>query len=349
MNLSSHSPPIELNRRENRFDFLRIFAAWLVLFSHCYPLGGWPSEEPLAKTVGIDTLGGIGVAIFFVLSGYLVTISLERSPNLLVFIRRRIVRIYPALIVVCLLSILGLGLSTTSLPWSDYLHHEATWGYLKVATGWNIEYSLPGVFAEVPLPNAVNGSLWSLPYELQCYLALMAISLLPLRLRIKLLITFALLALVIVLRPTVPPADPFRPFWSLDYYHCKLGLHFTMGALFASWRDTLTPRVWMAFSLTGIAFALPGGNVQQLVFFTGLGILVIWLALNAHWLPVIPSRMGDWSYGTYLYGFPVQQLLAHWGLHDAGFGYFLATSTALTLALAGMSWHLVEKPALRWK
>ncbi len=105
-----------LNRDDNRFDILRLIAAWLVLFSHCYPLGGRPGGEPLASTLGIDTLGGVGVSIFFVLSGYLVTLSLERSPSLLEFARRRALRIYPALVVICLLCVLVLGPLMTTWP-----------------------------------------------------------------------------------------------------------------------------------------------------------------------------------------------------------------------------------------
>ena len=81
----------------------------------------------------------------------------------------------------------------------------------------------------------------------------------------------------------------------------------------------------------------------------GLSMLVLWLALYGSWLPVIPARVGDWSYGVYLYGFPVQQCLAFLGSHLWGVGWLALTSTLLTLVLAGLSWHLIEKPAMRWK
>lgn len=335
--------------QNNRFDFLRLFAAWLVLFSHCYPLGGWPHREPLASTLGIDTLGGIGVAIFFVLSGYLVSISLERCPTLWVFARRRAVRIYPALIVACLLSVLVLGLLLTSLPWLDYSRHEATRSYLRTATAWIIQFSLPGVFEATPLPHVVNGSLWSLRYELRCYLGLMVLSLLPFALRWKVLVVLLILSAVVLARPAVPPALPGELFWGLDYADSKLSWFFAIGAVYASWRACFQPRLWLALPLIGWAFFLPHGGLQLLVFFSGLAVLLLWLALNGRWLPAIPPRMGDWSYGTYLYGFPVQQLLAHWGVHAYGVAVFLLASTALTLVLAGLSWHWVEKPALRWK
>jgi peptidoglycan/LPS O-acetylase OafA/YrhL len=80
-----------------------------------------------------------------------------------------------------------------------------------------------------------------------------------------------------------------------------------------------------------------------------LGTLTLWLALYGLWLPRIPARVGDWSYGAYLYAFPVQQTLVHFKLHEASFIGFITLSTLLTGALGGLSWHLVEKPAMRWK
>ena len=122
------------NRDNNRFDILRLLAAWLVLFSHCYPLGGRAASEPMASTLAIDTLGGVGVTIFFVLSGYLVTLSLERSPNVLEFARRRALRIYPALIAVCLLCVLVLGPWMTTWPKAAYWQQQLTWTYLQTAS-----------------------------------------------------------------------------------------------------------------------------------------------------------------------------------------------------------------------
>jgi peptidoglycan/LPS O-acetylase OafA/YrhL len=87
----------------------------------------------------------------------------------------------------------------------------------------------------------------------------------------------------------------------------------------------------------------------MLLYVTGVGTLTLWLALYARWLPRVPERMGDWSYGAYLYGFPVQQVLAHFKLHETSFVGYVLASTVVTFVLAGLSWHLVEKQALRWK
>lgn len=344
-----HCTEITADHKENRFDILRLIAAWLVLFSHSYPLGGWPNSDPLASTLGIDSFGGVGVSIFFVLSGYLVTLSLERSGNLSVFIRRRAIRIYPGLIVACLFSVLICGLFVTRLTWQDFFTHATTRDYLFSATAWKIRFSLPDVFESNPYPNAVNGSLWSLPYEIKCYIGLATLALLPGQMRLKLLGVLLFFILAALLRPAAPQENPLQAFWGFNILTNKLVFIFTLGAVLASWRNVLSPNVWLGLTLMLGAIALPPGNYQLFTFCSGLSILALWLALNGNWLPIIPKRIGDWSYGTYLYGFPVQQCLAFNGVQEHGLVIFVIASTAVTLFLAALSWHLVEKPMLRWK
>jgi peptidoglycan/LPS O-acetylase OafA/YrhL len=334
------------NRDDNRFDILRLLAAWLVLLSHCFPLGARPQSEPMLSTLGFDTLGGVGVGVFFVLSGYLVTLSLERSPHLLEFARRRALRIYPGLIAICLLSVFVLGPLMTTWPTAAYWRHPVTWQYLWTAGAWDIHYPLPGVFATNPM-SAVNGSLWSLPYEITCYLVLAGLSLLPGALRFKVALAAAVLAAILLARPA--SLDPFTPLMWLDYYHGKLGLLFALGSVYACWRTHLRPMLWHALLLLAAALLLPHGAWHLLLYGLGLGTLTLWLALFGKWLPRVPPRMGDWSYGAYLYGFPVQQVLAHFRLHETSFVGYVVACTAVTFALAGLSWHLVEKQALRWK
>ena len=340
---------MSLNRDDNRFDILRLLAAWLVLFSHCFPLGARPGSEPLASTWGVDTLGGVGVAIFFVLSGYLVTLSLERSPHIFEFARRRALRIYPALVMLCLLCVLLLGPWMTVLPQAAYWQHYLTLDYLKTASAWFIQYPLPGVFWANPTPITVNGALWSLPYEITCYGVLALVSLLPGPLRFKVPLLGAGLVLQFLMRPSPMVMGPFDRFMGLDYYNGKLGVLFALGAVFACWRTHIRPLLWPALLLLAGALFLHHGAWQTLLYLLGVGTLTLWLALYGRCLPRVPARVGDWSYGAYLYGFPVQQVLAHNKLHELSFVGYIVASTVLTFGLAGLSWHLVEKHAMRWK
>ncbi len=341
-------PVPALRREDNRFDILRLLAALLVVVSHCYPLGGRPALEPLIRFVGVDSLGGAGVVIFFVLSGYLVSISLERSPGVLEFARRRALRIYPALVALCLLCVGVLGPLMTTLSLADYASNPMTWAYFRNISAVSIRYELPGFLPGNPMPGVVNGSLWSLTYEIGCYVVLAGLGLLPGTLRGKVVVAFLLLTALFVLRPAVPPASPAEKFLGLDYYHVKLGLVFALGAVFGCWRERIRPLLWPALLALGAVLATQG-RLQMLLFLFGLGTLALWLALSARWLPRIPARIGDWSYGAYLYGFPVQQVLAHYKLNEVSFAAYVGVCTVVTFALGGLSWHLVEKQALRWK
>lgn len=339
--------------RENRFDVLRLAAAWLVLLNHCYPLSGSGGVDVVTRLLRLDTSGGLGVGIFFAISGYLVTISAERSASTWDFARRRMLRIYPALATVCVLSVLVLGPLATKLPVRDYFASAATWAYLKSAGGFGVAYHLPGVFEGNPSP-AVNGSLWSLPYELRCYVALALVAALPVSLRVKTLAAVAFLAFALATRPLVPPASPGEKFLGLDYYATKLGLVFAVGASLAAWRQSITATAWhalgsVALLLLAVAWTLPFGAWPLVLYALCLPVATLWVAQRALWLPRIPERMGDLSYGVYLYAFPVQQLLAQHRVPELGMGAYLAASTAITVALAAFSWHVVEKRALRFK
>lgn len=337
----------------NRFDFLRLIAAWLVLLDHSYPLSGSADVNLVTRWLHFDTGGGLGVAIFFAVSGYLVTISYENSKSLAVFVKRRILRIYPALVVVCLMSVLVLGPMLTSLSLAEYLRHPWTWKFLSTARGFDMFNALPGVFASNPNP-AVNGSLWSLPYELGCYLSLVAIALLPMTLRVKAGLSVGVLLVLLTARPLVPPSSPYETYFGLDHYATQLGLIFAVGALFATFRKLLSNRLWNAVGLLSafglvVAWNLPFGKGQIILYSMCIGGAVVWLALFGRWLPTIPEKIGDLSYGTYLYGFPVQQCLTHAQIAAYGIEVVVIASTTCTLLVAALSWHLIEKPFMRLK
>ena len=160
-------------QRTNNFDFVRFAAAFFVIYGHCNILFGY--SPPLILGMNISS---IGVTIFFSLSGFLVTDSWERQPRLTSFFIKRSLRIFPALIVVTLLTTFVLGPLMTRDVLSEYLRNPQTWDYLRNALLY-ISYSLPGVFAENIYKDAVNGSLWSLPPEFFCYICVAAIGLLP--------------------------------------------------------------------------------------------------------------------------------------------------------------------------
>ena len=338
---------ITLDRRDNNFDLLRLIAAWLVLFSHSYPLSGQPVSDPFERYVGIDTFGGVGVAIFFVLSGYLVTQSWDRSGGVIDFLWKRARRIYPALIVCVLLTGLVLGPLWSDLDLTSYLTHPQTREYLRTASAWRIHYALPGVFSHNPYSYAINGSLWSLPYEIRCYLTLLLMGVLPFAMRWKVLLITTTLVVMLLYRPASPPAGAFDHVLGVDYYVVKLGLFFAVGASYYCWRHRVQPLWWLGLlGLLAAIFVLPQSSSRVTLYVLAFATTILGLALKVRWLPHLPKKMGDWSYGLYLYAFPIQQICSHFRMYERiGFWGYVLVCTALSLAAAALSWFIVER---RW-
>ena len=152
----------------NNFDFLRLSAAMMVLYSHQFALLG--HAQPTAL-LGIS-FGELGVCIFFSISGYLVTQSWTRDPNVIRFAAKRVLRIWPGLFIATCFGALVIGLIATDLPWLAYLLSPEMHGYFT-SLRMKMQFSLPGVFLGIPFPHAVNGSLWTIPLEVSCYIALL--------------------------------------------------------------------------------------------------------------------------------------------------------------------------------
>lgn len=337
--------------RANHFSLIRFVAATLVLFSHGFPLTGHAGEEPLHA---FDlSFGQLAVAIFFVSSGFLVTGSLLRSESMLGFFRARVVRVYPGLIVANLITVFIIGLLFTSLPLLEYLQRSEIYSYLErnsVLLFHSLQYGLPGVFDSNPYPSVVNGSLWTLPREVKLYLQLgllggVVIWLARWRsipLRFILLAVVAAFACAVLLAPGKIDGH--------TYTRNELSLLFFAGAMTYAWRSHIRFdwRISVALAVVVIGVAVFASNVLRIVL---IPALVWWVPLCAYRsgrLLLGFNRVGDYSYGIYIYAFPVQQALVHMypgiGPHPL---FLYAFPIVLMLAIA--SWHLVEKPMLRLK
>jgi peptidoglycan/LPS O-acetylase OafA/YrhL len=338
----------------NNFDLLRLLAAWSVLFSHGYALAGIPGKEPFLHLTKIDTLGGLGVSIFFVLSGFLVTESWLRTPNLLQFAAKRVRRIYPGLLVCVFVTVVLFGAMSTTLPLREYFASDTTRAYLLTASAWDIRFVLPGVFASTPLPNAVNGSLWSLRYEVLCYLVLSAIAILPIASKLKSTIALLLLAGLVIARPKFNMWDFGGDHFGVGSHATKVCFLFACGAFMSTWRESMQlSATTTSLALIGVSIAIglkAYGLRYELLYLSCLAVAVLGVALNFSWVPKLPIGMGDWSYGIYLYAFPIQQLLAEFAIYaNYGFVVYTLSSTMAATAFAAASWYFVERRWLRRK
>lgn len=336
----------------NRFDFIRLIAAWLVLYSHAYIISASKEIELISKILKFDTAGGLAVGAFFSISGYLVFISLENSKSLKIFIIKRALRIYPALILSVLFSVFIIGLICTELPVKDYLENRKTLSYIKTITGFNIKYELPGVFENFP-EKSINGSLWSIALELRCYLVLVIIYLLPFSMRIKLWTMVMILSSLLLFRPIEQQGDLSIKFIGLAYDFNKFGLMFTLGCLIASYRNHENFKYIKFIGLASFFILMIIANLEitkfTLVVYNYLiPLIFIWAGLYFTFLPKIPEKLGDISYGLYLFSFPIQQLLVFLELSYNVY-IFIVLSTMITVVAAVISWRFLEKPFLSLK
>jgi len=327
--------------RRNNFDFLRITAALLVMYTHQFIFQG--GVEP-APPLPYLSWGGIGVSMFFVISGYLVTKSWCEDPAPARYLARRFLRVWPGLAMVTLLTVFVLGPVVTRLPFETYWFTPETWSYLSALKVFTFQSTLPGVFTENPYPGVVNGSLWTIPIEVRCYLVLMLFGWAG-ALRFKWMALLTLLTLAFVTFYLKAPNEVSRRNWSYE-----LGTFFTAGSVLYLWRD-----VWMkhaqAVVLSALALGLAAwtSGWQYVAIFLVLPVSVI--AFGSASTPVIRrmGRFGDPSYGLYIFAFPIQQCVVMVTSNQVGILTTLALAVPLTFGAAYLSWHLVEKVCLGLK
>lgn len=336
--------------RDNNFNLIRFIAAMLVLYSHSFSLAtGMADAEPMRTTLGI-TWGSIAVDVFFVTSGFLITGSYLSRNNFWRFTWARVLRILPGLLIAVFFCVFVVGLAFTTLPVSEYLAHTQTWKYLikNSVLLLGIEYRLPGVFETLPWEYAVNGSLWTLPYEVKMYIILAAILLSLERMVRKVpgLLRWSLGAIACV---AVLCNIANHYFEVVNENATHLFSMFFVGAAFFVWRDKIPMSSgFCALALLSLLVVMP----HKEPFFITYLVLLPYLVLFAAFVPAGGirrfNRLGDYSYGIYIYAFPVQQAVAAMvaGVSVAG---MVALSAPLTLLLAFISWHLVEKRFMKLK
>ncbi|WP_219471367.1 acyltransferase family protein [Nonomuraea rhizosphaerae] len=323
--------------RDNAFNLLRLIGALAVIVEHSWVLTG--HGTPLTPASGIG-VGGIGVGVFFLISGYLISTSWLSDPSVRRYTLRRFLRIYPAYAVVIVLTALVLGpLLTTA---SGYF--SGAWAYIvRGLLIQPVSYSLPGVFAGLPYPDAVNGSLWTIWVEVLCYVGVAVMGLLGLLRRKAVLIG---LALVMLAAATVVHltgyAGPFIPL-VVSAYAAQPVAFFAIGMLAREIR--WVPSLWLTVPVM-IAWPLLWGTpVSNLAAIAAVSCLTFLVAFRSpRWL-YRPTGSYDLSYGTYLLAFPLQQVLVQSGLRSPWL--VLAATVAIVLPLAAVSWRLVERPAMR--
>ena len=335
--------------RDNAFDLIRIVAAGAVLLSHSFPLAGL--VEPM---VGRNsTLGSFAVWIFFSLSGYLVAASLTHTATLREFAKKRMLRVLPALLVFILLGAFVIGPLLSNLGVSNYFVQPKTWSYLFANPAFGLQSELPGVFEGNIFPLEFNGSMWTIKYELLMY-ALLA-SLAGKNLKRNTIVLF-LIFLCGNLVHNFDVSNINKVFWRIESFTSftaerisLLGSIFFSGALVHLIFGRKIPH-FIAIASGLLLLAAGGSNAFRPVVAVTLPILVIYIAYNCPAFIRKLAPQSDLSYGVYLWAFTIQQFYASIGLTGQVYwGANLLLSAASTFGIAWLSWHWIEKPALRFK
>ncbi|MET1115337.1 MAG: acyltransferase [Comamonas sp.] len=334
-----------LPARNRNLDLIRLIAAILVLFSHAYPLAGRAIEEPFLWTFG-HTGGDIALCTFFVISGYLIAASYIRSQGVLDYVWKRCIRIFPALFFSIIFSII-LGAFLTPLDFLDYIAHEQTIAYLR-NIALDIQYNLPLVFAENLFPHAVNGSLWTLPIEVFMYAVILVMGVAGMLGASCSTIAAGLCILGVL---AVRNSDLGGPHIVLGAAELSVALRlaasFFMGAALYFHRNRI--RYHGAIALLFLAIIFTTKFTPPALYLYALLLPYIILYLASKQTPFLDqiTRHGDFSYGIYIYAFPIQQLVVHWSKNDISVSMLFTISLAITLPVAILSWKFVEGPALR--
>lgn len=332
-----------LAQKADNFLLLRFVAASLVIYGHAPAITGGTAPVDLFARLNWGTYSGsIAVDLFFIVSGFLVTGSFLRNPRLVDFAWARAIRIVPAYAVCLVLTAGVLGAAYTDLRLREYFQHPDTLGYVVRNLKFDIlmQWQLPGVFADNPKSDVVNGSIWTLPAEVRMYVLVAALGVIGTLSWRSLFNTVVLGLLVLgVLYPEQTPMSNPREYLRLA------GL-FVAGAFCYVNRERIPLRGSLLLALVGMAWLWRNTPVFPYLFAAAEVAFAFWFAYNTRWRGF--NRFGDYSYGIYLWGYPAQQIVAAHagGLHSHGnalAGFLIA------LALAIASWHLVEQPALRLK
>ncbi len=337
----------ELNRFSNNFDFLRLFAATLVIFSHCYPLLlGITNLDPFTLLNYSEiTLGTLAVFIFFIISGYLITISWKKDPFLDNFFLKRILRIYPGYIVVIFGTSFFLGVILTNLSIFEYFKN---FDYIGFIYNFSIlkQVYLPGVFQNNPVPDAVNGSLWILFWEFKMYVLIALLGFFG-------FLNKKIITLLIIVYSLVWYSWDMKLLFIqnniiLNHLLSPNPVYFLIGSFFALRNEKAYDYRIAIFLLIAWIIAL-----KSIIFvpfsFIALPYIILTFAhtkiplINKFWI------FGDFSYGLYIFAFPIQQTIVMIAGKHLTISTFFISSFFITLGFAIVSWKMIESNALKLK
>jgi len=328
-----------LKRENNNLDLIRIVLACLVIVGHSRVLNG-PSPswvDPISLLFPFTYSGAIAVKLFFFISGMVVTNSYLNNRSPTHFIISRFFRLMFPLLFLLLITVFFFGPVLTNLSINEYFTSNP-FKYIWNNLIFNTYYELPGVFQyNLYALGAVNGSLWSLRYEVECYIFLLGAFLILfnkskylLNIPIALIIIDTLLPERIILKDLGGNPDLYL-----------LPASFAFGVLFAVNAEKIKTNLWIVIAAFVIFYLFNNTDYTQLIFVFACCNLIIYLAQTPFMLKLKPTY--DFSYGVYLWGFLIQQTTYHYLAHIS-IGLHCLISLTASIVMGLISSIFIEKP-----
>lgn len=332
--------------RANAFDLLRLLAALTVVVEHSWVLLG--AGYPLLPERSGTTIGGIGLGIFFLTSGYLILDSWLADPSPHRFVARRALRIAPLFVVVVVVSALVLGPLLTTLPAGRYFADPGTWGYIGSNLAlYVMEFDLPGVFTDAPYSTAVNGSLWTIPIEVLCYLGILVLGVVGIACRRWLVAALAVVPVGVLTAIELSGYDGTVIPRLLSANGMPLVAFFAVGMAVRSIRPNWRPP-WTLTAVVVVSWLYTWGTpVAGVLAPAAISLVTLTVAFAAPTVLHHPTGRNDLSYGVYVLSYPIQQMLIQAGVTSAVLVLLLTVLIVAPLAL--LTWRFIERPMLRLK
>ncbi len=333
----------------NSFDAVRLVLATLVVLEHSYFLiHNSYGDDPLSViSRGQTNSGQFAVYMFFALSGFLVTHSFVTSTGLGNYLAKRVARIVPGFLVASASGVLIVG-PLTSDDLASYFASQ-NWRNIILTVAALKQVNVVNALASNPIP-MVHGTLWTIQYEFDCYLLLGLFGVLgllrpPFKGPFFIVLAFVFCALMFVPLPAVNTGILGLLVSSPDRWF-DLFPFFFLGSAFYLFRGHIpkSPLIFIA-SLLVIAITFAFGGAHWALLFCG-AYAVLFVSLSVAGEVKIAGRRVDLSYGVYLYGWPIAQVLLYFLGDRIGPLPLFLLSMAVCLPTAWLSWVFIEKPAL---